>query len=185
MGKMKKTETTNDASILDGWLRKIEPRRKTLRRLGWAGVIAFLSGNVIASLRFFYPRVLFEPPSRFKVGKPSAYSLGSVNTQYKNKQRIWIVRRDDGRFFCLHARCPHLGCTPNWLETQNKFKCPCHGSGFYRGGENFEGPSPRPLDRFKMSLADDGQLVVDKSVIFKGKAGVDSDKRYPQSLLEV
>ena len=31
-----------------------------------------------------------------------------------------------------------LGCTPNWLEAEFKFKCPCHGSGFYISGINFE-----------------------------------------------
>jgi cytochrome b6-f complex iron-sulfur subunit len=83
------------------------------------------------------------------------------------------------------SKCPHLGCTPNWLETQNKFKCPCHGSGFYLNGENFEGPSPRPLDRFQISLSADGQMVVDKSIIYKGVAGKDSNEVYPQSLLNV
>ena len=51
------------------------------------------------------------------------------------------------------AVCTHLGCTPNWLEAEQKFKCPCHGSGFYKDGINFEGPAPaaagalRDLDR--------------------------------------
>jgi hypothetical protein len=30
-----------------------------------------------------------------------------------------------------------------------------------------------PLDRFKLTVGDDGQLVVDKSKIFKGTAGAD------------
>lgn len=162
-----------------------ESRRKFFRILGWGGIITFLFGNLIALTRFFYPRVLFEPPSRFKIGRPSEYPLGAVNTQFKDKYRVWIVRSQDGSFFCLSAKCTHLGCTPNWLESQNKFVCPCHGSGFYRSGENFEGPAPRPLDRFKISLADDGQLVIDKSIIFKSVTGVGPDELYPQSRLKV
>lgn len=167
------------------WMDALESRREFLKKLGWGGIIVFLLGNLIASMRFFFPRVLFEPPVRFKVGKPSEYPRGKVNTEYKEKYGIWIVRNEDGQFFCLSIKCTHLGCTPNWFETQKKFKCPCHGSGFYKDGENFEGPAPRPLDRFKITLSEDGQLVVDKSVIFKGVAGMNSAEIHPQSVLEV
>ncbi len=181
----RKVDQERKVSFFQGLLRRVESRRSMLRRLGWIGVGAFLTGTIVTSIRFFYPRVLFEPPVQFKIGRPSGYAAGTVSTQYKAQFRIWIVRRADGQFFCLSAKCTHLGCTPNWLETQKKFKCPCHGSGFYASGDNFEGPAPRPLDRFKISLADDGQLVVDKSVVFKGTAGMDSDELYPQSLLRV
>ena len=174
-----------NVSFIEIFLQHIESRRKMLSRLGWAGVSLFLAGSFITTLRFFYPRVLFEPPSKFKVGLPFEYAMGSVSIRYQSKYRIWIVRNEDGLFFCLHAKCTHLGCTPNWLSAQNKFKCPCHGSGFYSSGENFEGPAPRPLDRLKMSLGDDGQLIVDKSVVYKGIAGIDSDEYYPESLLKV
>ncbi|MGH2567881.1 MAG: ubiquinol-cytochrome c reductase iron-sulfur subunit, partial [Bacteroidota bacterium] len=50
--------------------------------------------------------------------------------------------------------------------SDNKFKCPCHGSGFYRTGINFEGPAPRPLERAYVGFSDDGQLEVDRSVKF-------------------
>jgi cytochrome b6-f complex iron-sulfur subunit len=183
--QIQKTEESKKVSVFEVWLDRIVSRRQFFKRLGWGGVIAFLLGTLIASVRFFYPRILFEPPTRFTVGKPSEYPLNMVNTEYKDKHGIWIVRNVSGQFFCLSTKCPHLGCTPNWLETQKKFKCPCHGSGFYLNGENFEGPSPRPLDRFHISLSADGQMVVDKSIIYKGKSGMDSNELYPQSLLNV
>jgi cytochrome b6-f complex iron-sulfur subunit len=67
--------------------------------------------------------------------------------------------------------CTHLGCTPNWLEGEQKFKCPCHGSGFYKDGINFEGPAPRPLERFAIRVSDDGQLEVDRSRKFQQELG--------------
>ena len=70
------------------------------------------------------------------------------------------------------------------LAAESKFKCPCHGSGFYKSGLNFEGPAPRPLDRFLLTVGDDGQLVVDKNKIFKGTAGADPDEQYPESILK-
>ena len=83
---------------------------------------------------------------------------------------VWIVREPEG-FYALIATCTHLGCTPNWLASENKFKCPCHGSGFYRTGVNFEGPAPRPLERARIVLAEDGQLLVDKSTKFQQEKG--------------
>ena len=81
-----------------------------------------------------------------------------------------MVRNEEG-IYALSTVCTHLGCTPNWLATEQKFKCPCHGSGFRSSGINFEGPAPRPLERFMIYLADDGQIVVDKTKAFKFEKG--------------
>ena len=35
-------------------------------------------------------------------------------------------------------------------------------SGWRVNATNFEGPAPRPMERFKLAVADDGQIVVDK-----------------------
>ena len=36
-------------------------------------------------------------------------------------------------------------------------------------GIHFEGPAPRPLERFKIGLANDGQILVDKTKSLNGK----------------
>ena len=51
------------------------------------------------------------------------------------------------------------------------YKRQCHGSGFYKDGVNFEGPAPRPLERYAIRVADDGQLEVDKSRKFNEELG--------------
>jgi cytochrome b6-f complex iron-sulfur subunit len=124
--------------------------------------------------RFMFPNILIEPPTRFKVGFPDSLSPGQVETKFIPQFGVWIVRYEfDGQpmIFALKSVCTHLGCTPNWLEAEQKFKCPCHGSGFYKDGVNFEGPAPRPLERYAISLADDGQLLVDKSRTFQQELG--------------
>jgi cytochrome b6-f complex iron-sulfur subunit len=143
------------------------------------------ASSLAATIRFFFPRVLFEPPARFSAGQPEEIPPGSVHTELAEKHGVWIVRREGGEFIALKAECTHLGCTPRWLETQGKFKCPCHGSGFRPDGTNFEGPAPRPLDRFRIGLTRDGRLEVDRSVVFRGVAGESSDDLYPASLLHV
>ncbi len=159
-------------------------RRDFFSLAAWGGVFAFLSTVSVAFLRFMFPRVLFEPSPIFRAGRPETFLPGDVDERFKQSQRVWIARREDGTFFAMLAICTHLGCTPNWLKGEQKFKCPCHGSGFKPSGMNYEGPAPRPLDRIKISLAPDGELIVDKSVIYRMAPG-DPDEQYPQSIFKV
>ena len=147
--------------------------------LAWGFFAAAAATGGVAMGRFFFPNVLTEAPSSFKVGFPDDFAIGVVDVRFKESYQVWIVRNDEG-IYAIQAICTHLGCTPNWLEAENKFKCPCHGSGFYWTGINFEGPAPRPLERVKVTLADDGQVLVDKSRTFKHEAGQWDD---PESFL--
>jgi len=124
--------------------------------------------------RFMFPNVLIEPPTKFTVGFPGDLSPGQVETKYKAQFGVWIVKgayEGQNMIYALKSVCTHLGCTPNWLEGEQKFKCPCHGSGFYKDGVNFEGPAPRPLERYAVRIADDGQIEVDKSQTFFEEKG--------------
>jgi cytochrome b6-f complex iron-sulfur subunit len=164
--------------------RGIWSRRDFFTRLGWGGVGIFGAFSLLGFIRSAFPRVLFQPPATFKAGFPSDYAVGEVSEKFKQEQRVWIVREEEG-IYAIFAKCTHLGCTPRWLAAENKFKCPCHGSGFYKTGLNFEGPAPRPLDRLKVTVGDDGQLVVDKSKILRMEAGPEPDEQHPESILKV
>jgi cytochrome b6-f complex iron-sulfur subunit len=139
------------------------------RRLVWATVAAFLTAWLLAFFRFFLPRTLFEPATSFKIGYPEEYGLG-VDTKFQQKYRIWVDRTPD-RIFVIYARCTHLGCTPDWKPSENKFKCPCHGSGYDSEGINFEGPAPRPMDRAHIETSPDGQILVDVSRLYQWPKG--------------
>jgi cytochrome b6-f complex iron-sulfur subunit len=139
--------------------------------VAWVGFTVAIGGCVTAMGRFMFPNVLFEPPTTFKVGRPEDFQAGVVDTRFVDKYGVWIIN-NDGRIYSLIAICTHLGCPPAWLDTQNKFKCPCHGSGYYKSGINFEGPTPRPLERARISISpDDGQIVIDKSQKFQWELG--------------
>ena len=153
------------------------------RRLVWCAVTGFLGAWFIAFLRFFLPRTLFEPPTIFKIGYASDYALG-VDTKWQQKYRIWVDRTPN-RVFVIYARCTHLGCTPRLEAGENKFKCPCHGSGYDSEGVNFEGPAPRPMDRAHVEMAPDGQIVVDTSGSINGPRDRPSHFSDPGSFLPV
>ena len=144
-------------------------RRGVLYLLGWGFIGAFLTMVFGATIRFFFPRTILEPPTRYKIGYPFQYTSG-VSERFRKQFRIWIVREVD-RLYVIEAKCTHLGCTPNWLAAEGKFKCPCHGSGFTQDGFNIEGPAPRPLERFKVALDENGQIIVDEGIRFRGERG--------------
>jgi cytochrome b6-f complex iron-sulfur subunit len=151
------------------------------RRFAWTAVAAFLVAWFIIFFRFFLPRTLFEPATTFKIGYPSDYGLG-VDTKFQQKYRIWVDRTPD-RIFVIYARCTHLGCTPDWKPAENKFKCPCHGSGYDSEGINFEGPAPRPMDRAHVDIAPDGQILVDVSKLYQWPKGQPSSFSDPGAFL--
>jgi cytochrome b6-f complex iron-sulfur subunit len=170
-------------------------RRNILGLAGWGAVLGSLGAGTLAFGRFMYPRVLFEPNTVVKVGKPTDYFVNTVSDKWIKEYRLWLVRFSDG-IVAVSGKCTHLGCTPRYLEAENKFKCPCHGSGF-RGvdagsgapnwtGVNFEGPAPRPLERFKIGLAEDGQIVVDLGIVYRQEL-TDNNKNWnsPDAVLKV
>lgn len=145
------------------------PVNKMRRRIVWASVVGFLATSFFMFLRFFLPRSILEPSSTFRVGFPADYALG-VDTKWQQQYRIWVDKTSD-RVFVVYARCTHLGCTPDWKASENKFKCPCHGSGYDSEGINFEGPAPRPMDRAHVELDAEGQIVVDIAKLYKWPKG--------------
>jgi cytochrome b6-f complex iron-sulfur subunit len=160
--------------------------RRAWMGLAWGAFSAASAAALAATGRFMFPNVLNEPPQQFKAGFPNEYGMG-VDERWKDKFGVWLVRTPDdivahaGGFYAIITVCTHLGCTPNYLSAESKFKCPCHGSGFRLTGINFEGPAPRPLERARVVLADDGQILIDKSRKFQYELGQWTD---PEAFLK-
>jgi len=159
---------------------KVAARR---RRFVMAAVLGTLGVNLLMFLRFFLPRTLFEPKTTFRIGFPSDFGFG-VDTKFQNAHRIWVVRNTEG-IFVISAVCTHLGCTPDWKASENKFKCPCHGSGYDPEGVNFEGPAPRPMDRAHVELDPEGQIVVNLSKLYRWPKGEPSQFGDPGAIIRL
>ncbi len=135
------------------------------RKFVGCSVFGFLAVCVASTVKFFYPRALFEPRTRFTIGYPGDFGFG-VSTKFQQSNRIWVVR-NSSEIYVLYAYCTHLGCTPDWNEAENKFKWRSHGSGFDTEGINFEGPAPKPLLRVSVELDAEGRIAVDRSKLFE------------------
>ncbi len=147
---------------------------KGLSVAGWGVMFASLGVGLYEGLRFLYPSVVFHPPSKYVIGRikdfltderPDQYGVIFVDNRFKKDHRFFVIREKD-RVYALFARCTHLGCTVNWFEDLNIFKCPCHGSEFHSNGVEFAGPAPRPLDRHHIILDSSGSIVVDTALVF-------------------
>jgi cytochrome b6-f complex iron-sulfur subunit len=142
-------------------------------------VSGVLGAGILAAvwpyLRSLFPNILYEPPKRFKAGKPANYPQGVT---FLDDKKIYIFR-DGNAFYAISAVCTHLGCTVKFspgrqekeitvrdltYKSKGEFHCPCHGSKFYDEGTNYSGPAPRPLKWHAMEISpDDKQLLVDAS----------------------
>jgi cytochrome b6-f complex iron-sulfur subunit len=158
----------------------------TRRQLLWGALVAsggalgivFLSvAPKLMSLltRPLIPEPVFEPGLMSSIGRVSDFGVG-MHTQFLQQRRICVVRNAE-RLYVIYARCTHQGCTPDWVAQEEKFKCPCHGSGFCMGsafdgdGMNCEGPALRPLDRAHVELDSTGEVVVNVGRLYQWPKG--------------
>lgn len=131
-------------------------RRRFVTWLGWAGLALAGLLTWLGSLRYLIPNAAAGPHSVLKIGRPEDFPVGSK--RFLAEARAYVIHADDG-FRVMSALCTHLGCATNAVDWG--YLCPCHGSKFDTWGRVLDGPAVRPLPWFKLSLAPDGQLVVD------------------------
>ena len=105
---------------------KILSRRQFFSIVGWSSFFTSMAGSAFGAYKFFSPSVLYEPPTVFKIGRVEEFGMG-VDVRLVKEHQIWVARNERGLYVMI-AICRHLGCTPNWLQDVQKFRCPCHGS---------------------------------------------------------
>ena len=130
--------------------------RRSMFVVGCASLGAATAGFLAATMRFVVPNVLYEPSRRFSVGPPSEFPQGSVT--FLADRRVYVFNGADG-FYAISSVCTHLGC--NVKHTGAGFECPGHGSQVDENGQVRQGPAPRPLPWFALTLSPRAQLVVD------------------------
>ena len=67
-----------------------EGRRSFMRfalPVGWVAFSAACASSLVATARFMFPNVLFEPPQSFKAGFPGEYNVGEVDVALEGRLR--------------------------------------------------------------------------------------------------
>ncbi len=73
----------------------------------------------------------------------------------------------------MWRKCPHLGCQiPQLCEASQWFECLCHGSKYTILGEHRDGPAPRGMDRFPVTVVDGAYVVNTREVESGPPAGL-------------
>jgi len=148
---MPATPSNADANTATGHAR-VRVTRRAVLKLGLTASGVLAAGGIVEYLQCpagAGPVVVFE------LERPEAYPAGSA-TQV-TAAGAWLVRDADG-LYAISTRCPHLGCT---VERQaSGFQCPCHGSQFALDGALRRGPATRPLSYLKLTVSDQGRLVL-------------------------
>jgi cytochrome b6-f complex iron-sulfur subunit len=136
------------------------PSRREFLYYIWGASIVMLLGQTTAGIVWFsLPRFRegeFGGVFRFAAGDLPPAGSAPIS---EPAGRFWVSNTEDG-FMVLYAVCTHLGCLPKWQPTNTRFECPCHGSKFENDGAYIEGPAPRGLDRFRVTVVfADGEQV--------------------------
>jgi cytochrome b6-f complex iron-sulfur subunit len=142
------------------------PSRREFLYYIWGASVALLLGEATAGLLWFiFPR--------FKEGEfGGVFTLDTTKVPPSGSApwsipegRFHISHTANDQLVALYGVCTHLGCLPKWVATNNRFECPCHGSKYQLDGTYIEGPAPRSLDRFVMTLtfSDGTQVTTDSS----------------------
>lgn len=63
----------------------------------------------------------------------------------------------------IYKVCTHLGCLYKWVESNDRFECPCHGSKFLQTGTRIDGPARRNLDVFPIEVVDGSGNVLTRT----------------------
>lgn len=60
-------------------------------------------------------------------------------------QKVGAYHREDGHYYLVSTRCPHMGCQLAWNQAERSWDCPCHGSRFSYDGKRIDPPACRSL----------------------------------------
>ena len=139
-----------------------ETRRDFLMKLGLGACAITAAGAALTVVDYLEPKVLFEPPTKFKAGNLQDYPEGTI--KFDETHRAYVIGGMGG-VFALTAVCTHLGCITRFHADEDVIACPCHGSRFNTEGNVLHGPAPRPLPWLEVTADAEGNLTVDTSVV--------------------
>lgn len=138
---------------------KTVSRRNFVRNATLGAIVIVLGQLTFGFLRFFWPNKTGAFGSVLTVAASEVPEFGDPPFR-STAGKFYLVRNDDG-LMALYWKCTHLGCTIPWIQSEDRFHCPCHGSVFFSNGVRESGPAPRPMDYFPITVSPAGDVQVD------------------------
>jgi cytochrome b6-f complex iron-sulfur subunit len=144
-------------------------RREFLYYLWGISIAVFLTGSGGATVWFSLPRFragefggVFTipvdqippadtPPMEFPAGR---FWLVNIGQRTLTDPRQPPQYPETAGVKALYKVCVHLGCIYKWVDTNDRFECPCHGSKYLKSGSRIDGPARRNLDVFIVEAID-------------------------------
>jgi cytochrome b6-f complex iron-sulfur subunit len=158
--------------------------RREFLNLAWLASLGFLTVN-LAGVTYLFSMPRFkegEFGGVFPAGRVS--DLPAVDAAPMNvpNVKLWLSNTEEG-VLALYKVCTHLGCLYGWLDDQDKFRCPCHGSEFAKNGDFLKGPAPRSLDRFVIQVVTpEGEVLAETDPATGGPVKLPDD---PDAILRI
>lgn len=56
-----------------------------------------------------------------------------------------VFHHENGKYYFVSTRCPHMGCQLSWNTVERSWDCPCHGSRFSYDGTRLDPPAKADL----------------------------------------
>lgn len=134
-------------------------RRAFLDAFAMVAAASAAGAAAVATCKFIAP----PPPRSEVVDEVDVASVSELELRGAKPFRFGrepaIVVRGRAGYFALSTVCTHLGCVVEWDAAANRLTCPCHLASFNLEGSVAEGPPPRPLATFAVSIRGDRIVV--------------------------
>jgi len=138
-------------------------RRTFLNTLFSGWLLAFSAGSLYALLRFVFPTLGKEPD--FIVLNATDFLSMPVNSvrpfAWGGKVGL-LFKRYSGTIAALKGVCTHMECNITYKPEEKKFYCACHKGWFDENGKNIEGPPPKPLEFFAVTISGEKLIIARK-----------------------
>ena len=136
-------------------------RRDVLDWLLGSWLVGVLGSILYPIARYLVPPELPEaaPPS-VVAGKATALAPHSGRIVAFGTAPVIVVRTSSGELRAFSATCTHLTCTVQYRPDLEHIWCACHNGHYDLNGRNIEGPPPRPLDRFDVTVQGEDIVIV-------------------------
>ncbi|MFN3331102.1 MAG: ubiquinol-cytochrome c reductase iron-sulfur subunit [Caldilinea sp.] len=155
-----------------------EMNRREFLTYAWGGVLGLVTlQSAVGLFQFMMPRFKAgEFGGVFYLGPETALPQIGASPEAVTAGKFWLVNTEDQGPIALYMVCTHLGCLYKWEQANNRFECPCHGSKFTREGFFIEGPAPRSLDQFVVTI-ENGEVAVNTGRRINGAPAAESPAR--------